>query len=113
MDLKITISTVSGRVVLAPQGELDLYGVPNLREAIIDQVARGNHNLVIDMLAVDFMDDTGQSTLVDGLRRVRAKDGSLVLVCTDSRIIKRLQIAGLTKVFSIFPTVDAAVTARR
>jgi anti-sigma B factor antagonist len=40
---------------------------------------------------------------------VRAHDGSLRLVCTQERLLKIFRITGLTKVFAIFDTVDAAV----
>ena len=49
--------------------------------------------------------------LVGGLKRVRAHDGSLRLVCTQERILKIFRITGLTKVFPIHATVDEARAA--
>jgi anti-sigma B factor antagonist len=51
--------------------------------------------------------------LVGGLRRVRAHDGSLDLVCTRQRILKILKITGLTEVFGIYETVDQAIAATK
>jgi anti-sigma B factor antagonist len=51
--------------------------------------------------------------LVGGLRRVRAHDGSLDLVCTQQRILKILKITGLTEVFGIHQTVDQAIAATK
>ena len=51
--------------------------------------------------------------LVGGLKRVRARDGSLDLVCTQQRILKIFRITGLTEVFGIYETVDQAIAARR
>ena len=51
--------------------------------------------------------------LVGGLKRVRAHDGSLDLVCTRERILKIFRITGLPKVFGIHQTVDQAITATR
>ena len=51
--------------------------------------------------------------LVGGLRRVRAHDGSLDLVCTQQRILKILKITGLTEVFGIYETVDQAIAATK
>ena len=50
---------------------------------------------------VEFLDSTGLGVLVGGLKRVRAHDGSLRLVCTQERILKIFRITGLTKVFPI------------
>jgi len=46
---------------------------------------------------------------VGGLKRLRSHDCDLLLVCTQSRILKVFEITGLTKVFSIHDSVDAAV----
>ena len=47
------------------------------------------------------------------LRRVRAHDGSLDLVCTQQRILKIFRITGLTEVFGIYETVDQAIAATK
>ena len=51
--------------------------------------------------------------LVGGLKRVRAHDGSLDLVCTQERVLKIFRITGLTKVFGIYQSVDQAIAARK
>ena len=55
----------------------------------------------------------GLGVLVGGLKRVRARDGSLDLVCTQQRILKIFRITGLTEVFGIYETVDQAIAAKR
>ena len=62
---------------------------------------------------VGFLDSTGLGVLVGGLRRVRAHDGSLDLVCTREPILKIFRITGLTEVFGIYQTVDQAIAARK
>ena len=62
---------------------------------------------------VDVLDSTGLGVLVGGLKRVRAHDGSLDLVCTQERILKIFRITGLTKVFGIHETVDGAIAAKK
>src|SRR6266496_3634003 len=62
---------------------------------------------------VEFLDSTGLGVLVGGLKRVRAHDGSLDLVCTQERILKIFRITGLTKVFGIHNTVDEAIAAKK
>src|SRR5690242_20214586 len=60
-----------------------------------------------------FLDSTGLGVLAGGLRRVRARDGSLDLVCTRPRILKILRITELTEVFGIYETVDQAIAAAK
>ena len=109
MDLSLATRTLGDRTVVAVTGEIDVYTAPKLREQIVTLVDEGQYHLVIDMSGVEFLDSTGLGVLVGGLKRVRAHDGSLALVCDEERILKIFRITGLTKVFPIFATVDEAV----
>ena len=112
MDLKLGHYDKDGIEVIDVQGEIDIYTAPRLRELLIDLVSKGNYQLVVNLEKVGFLDSTGLGVLVGGLRRVRAHDGSLDLVCTQERILKILKITGLTQVFGIYETVDQAIAAK-
>lgn len=108
MDLGLDVTERNGFAILAVKGEVDVYTAPRLRERIVELVSQGNHQIVVDLEGVDFLDSTGLGVLVGGLKRLRSHDGDLSLVCTQPRILKVFEITGLTKVFSIFDNVDAA-----
>jgi anti-sigma B factor antagonist len=111
VDLSLSTRTEGDRTVVEVGGEIDVYTAPRLREQLVDLVADGKYHLVVDMERVDFLDSTGLGVLVGGLKRVRAHDGSLRLVCTQERILKIFRITGLTKVFPIHDSVEDAVAA--
>jgi anti-sigma B factor antagonist len=113
VDLKLGHYVKDGIEVIDVQGEIDIYTAPRLRELLIDLVGKGSYRLVVNLDKVGFLDSTGLGVLVGGLRRVRAHDGSLDLVCTQQRILKIFRITGLTEVFGIYETVDQAIAARR
>jgi anti-sigma B factor antagonist len=112
VDLTLETREEGGRTVVAVGGEIDVYTAPKLREQLVDLVNDGRYHLVVDMEAVEFLDSTGLGVLVGGLKRVRAHDGSLRLVCTQERILKIFRITGLTKVFPIHESVSEAVAAQ-
>ena len=60
---------------------------PRPRELLIDLVNKNNYQLV-NLQKVEFLDSTGMGVLVGGLKRVRAQDGCLDLVCTQERVLK-------------------------
>lgn len=111
MDLSLATRTEADHVVVEVVGEIDVYTAPKLREAFIDLVAQGSYQLVIDMEQVEFLDSTGLGVLVGGLKRVRAHDGTLRLVCSQERILKIFRVTGLTKVFPIHASLDDALAA--
>ena len=113
MELKLGHSGKDGIEVVDVGGEIDIYTAPRLRELLIDLVSKNKYHLVINMDKVEFLDSTGLGVLVGGLKRVRAHDGSLDLVCTQERILKIFRITGLTKVFGIQQTVNQAIAAQK
>jgi anti-sigma B factor antagonist len=113
VDLKLGHHAKDGIEVIDVQGEIDMYTAPRLRELLIDLVSQGSYQLVVNLGKVGFLDSTGLGVLVGGLKRVRAHDGSLDLVCTQQRILKILKITGLTEVFGIYQTVDQAIAAAK
>jgi anti-sigma B factor antagonist len=114
MDLMLNeYSAAPDRTVIEVSGEIDVYTAPRLREALISLVDAGNFRLIVDMEGVEFLDSTGLGVLVGALKRVRAHDGSIDLVCTQGRILRIFRITGLSKVFDIYDSVDEAVASGR
>jgi len=89
--------------------ELKLRG--RLKSRLIDLVDQGQYQIIVDLEAVDFMDSSGLGVLVGGLKRVRARDGAVHIVCTKEKILKIFRITGLTKVFQIHDDQNAAVAS--
>jgi anti-sigma B factor antagonist len=102
---------VDGTTLVSVGGEIDVYTAPKLRDKITELVNSGHHTLVIDMEKVDFLDSTGLGVLVGGLKKVRAQDGSMSLICNQDRLLKIFRITGLAKVFTIHPDETAALSA--
>ncbi len=111
MELTLNHRREGDKTVLEVGGEVDVYTAPKLREKLVELVGEGLYDVVVDMTTVEFLDSTGLGVLVGGLKRVRAHDGSLELVCTQERILKIFRITGLTKVFPIHDSVDDALSA--
>lgn len=110
MDLMLNeYSAAAGVTVVEVSGEIDVYTAPRLREKLISLVDAGSYHLIVDMERVEFLDSTGLGVLVGGLKRVRAHDGSIDLVCTQGRILKIFRITGLSKVFDIYDSVGDAL----
>jgi anti-sigma B factor antagonist len=110
VDLGLEVEERGDVAVLAVSGEVDVATVPRLREQLHGLVASGTPRIVVNLDAVDFLDSTGLGVLVGALKRVRNNGGELALVCTAPRIRKVFEVTGLTKVFSLYDTVDAAAS---
>lgn len=111
MDLTLVTREADGATIVAVEGEIDVYTAPKLRDKITELVGDGIYHIVIDMEGVEFLDSTGLGVLVGGLKKVRAHDGSLQLVCNQDRLLKIFRITGLAKVFAIHSSAEAATSA--
>jgi anti-sigma B factor antagonist len=109
MDLELETSQRDGVAVLALRGEIDVYTAPRMRQAIVDLVDAGSLNIVVDMDKVDFLDSTGLGVLVEGLKRVKTRNGTLSLVVTQDKILKIFDITGLNKAFPIHGSLEDAL----
>lgn len=101
VDLSLETRQEGGRTIIEVGGEIDVYTAPRLRDKITELVSDGSYDLVVDMERVDFLDSTGLGVLVGGLKKVRAHNGSMRLICNQERLLKIFRITGLAKVFAI------------
>jgi anti-sigma B factor antagonist len=109
MDVSVHSFEEGGRTVVQVGGEIDVYTAPVLRERLAALHESGQHDLVVDLRAVRFMDSTGLGVLVGVLKRVRLAGGSLSLVIDSERILKVFRITALTQIFDIFDSVGDAL----
>ena len=112
VELSLDTRQHNGRTIIEVGGEIDVYTAPKLRDRISELVADGNYHLVIDMENVDFLDSTGLGVLVGGLKKLRAHDGSMQLICTQERLLKIFRITQLAKVFAIYESQADALAAQ-
>ena len=111
MDLSLETRHEDGHTIIEVGGEIDVYTAPKLRDKITELVGNGDYHLVIDMEKVDFLDSTGLGVLVGGLKKIRAQDGSMSLICSQDRLLKIFRITGLAKVFTIYDSEQTALSA--
>ena len=111
VDLTLETREADGKTVVAVGGEIDVYTAPKLRDKITELVGEGVYELVIDLSGVEFLDSTGLGVLVGGLKKVRAHDGTLTLVCNQDRLLKIFRITGLAKVFVIHDDAASALAS--
>jgi anti-sigma B factor antagonist len=95
--------------VISLAGEVDLYTAPEFKQQLLEVIAQGGKQVVVDFSSTTFIDSTTLGVLVGGVKRLRTNDGQLTLVCSDRNITKIFEITGLHRVFTIYPTRDEAV----
>ncbi len=110
MDIKVNTRALEDKAqVVEVAGEIDVYTSPKVKEKINELIEKGNYDLVINLEGVRYIDSTGLGVLIGALKRVREKDGSIKLVCTNPQIKKIFNITGLVKIFGIYDKEEDAL----
>ena len=100
----------SGSVrVLRVHGDLNEEGVPDLRLALMDCLAQGRTNVVLNVAGVAFVSYIGVGVLVERLGQLQAAKGDLKLACMSVYMRRLLRLMGLSHVFNTYETELQAI----
>lgn len=103
MNFKMDTRTLDkGVPVIELEGEVDVYTAPQLKQQMISILEGGAKEMIVDLTKVDYLDSTALGVLIGGLKRMRERDGNMVLVCPSPRIRRVFEITGLDKIFDIY-----------
>jgi anti-sigma B factor antagonist len=110
--LSIDLTTVKdGAVaVFALSGTLDIATSPTLRAALLEAADRDDHEMIVDLTQLEFLDSTGLGALIGAHKRASEHGGAVRLVAHEGQILRLLRITGLLEVFSVYPNLDAALS---
>ena len=92
--------------------KLDATVTPELKaEFLILCKPKVAHKLIVDMTEVQFCDSSGLSALLIADRTMREHGGSVHLVHVHKKVMDLIRISQLDRLFTINPTVEAAILA--
>jgi anti-sigma B factor antagonist len=105
------VSEVDGAAVVALTGDVDLQTSPTVRQQLLECL-ESNTRVVVDLSAVNYIDSSGVASLVEAFQVSRKKSAFFALANVSAAALRVLNLARLDKVFSIHPSVEAAVAAK-
>jgi anti-sigma B factor antagonist len=112
MDFWITGGPLDATTcVFEPHGEIDLATAPHLKAALDAAMDDGARYVLVDLEDVAFLDSTGLGVLLSAERKLRARDGKVIVVCKNRRIRRVFEIAGLSEVFTVTTSRGEALLA--
>jgi anti-sigma B factor antagonist len=110
--LKISARQVGDAVILDLTGDITLFNSPEIRKALIDQLReqRVSH-LIINMLAVPYVDSSGVASLVEGLKISRDLKSRFALYGLSKSARTVLELTHLLRIFEVHQTEQEALDA--
>ncbi len=99
--------------IIAVSGEIHVSTAPEFSRRLNAAIAKGKTAVVLDLTGTEFIDSTGLSVLLNGLRRVTRQRGRMVLVCTNPTVLRLFEITRLDTTFDIYARRDEALESVR
>jgi anti-sigma B factor antagonist len=95
--------------VITVRGEIHVLTAPQFAKRLNSAIESGKTTIVLDLSGLEFIDSTGLSVLLNGLRLVTQKQGRMALACANPTVLRLFQITSLETTFDIFADRAAAV----
>ncbi|MDQ1033604.1 anti-sigma B factor antagonist [Streptomyces sp. V3I8] len=112
-DLTLTTTHTAGPLaVLRIGGDIAMQTAPALRKEALDVIAQGHPHLILDLTGITFCDSSGFNALIGIMRCATAAHGSLTLAAVPDRMLRMLDLTGLSTIMQSYPDTDAAMNAR-
>ena len=96
-------------VVITVAGEIHATTAPEFSERLNAAIADGKTGVILDLTGVEFIDSTGLSVLLSGLRSVTLRGGRLALAVSNPTVLRLFEITRLDSTFDIEATVGDAL----
>ena len=108
MQIKIDRPT-EDKAILRPIGRMDVESSPTVRQAILDMVEQNISTIVVDLSQVEFMDSSGLSALISGMKALRRIEGRLNICNANAQIRTALRLTMLDRVLPVYDSLDMAL----
>ncbi len=112
LSIDIHIENRGEAIIFRLRGSLDIATSPAVRAALLEAAGAGNHNIVVDLSKLEFLDSTGLGALIGAHRRALENDGNVRLVVSDGPIARLLNITGLIRILAVYQSIDNALHDR-
>jgi len=99
---RVAVVTLAGRIDSSSAGDLE-----TALQALID---KGKRNLILDMSRVEFLSSSGLRVIVNAYKACK-EIGQLCVAQPSERAASSLSIAGIDKLFTIYPSREAAIAS--
>ncbi|HEY1424027.1 MAG TPA: STAS domain-containing protein [Candidatus Acidoferrum sp.] len=110
--LKIATRQVGEITILDLTGDITLFNSPEIRKALLTQLREKRvPHLLVNMLAVPYIDSSGVASLVEGLKASRELKSRFALYALSKSANTVLQLTHLLRVFEVHQTEQDALTA--
>ncbi|HOY66547.1 MAG TPA: STAS domain-containing protein [Candidatus Ozemobacteraceae bacterium] len=106
--LQITAEQVLGVVTIAADGEVDVYTLGKLKEAVTMALSTGLAHLVIDLGGVTYMDSSGLGLLLGLHKQLEKARGRLIVTGPSAAVREVFRVTNADRLLKVMNTREEA-----
>lgn len=106
--MEVSISTENNINIVAATGKIDSNTSGKFEEAVVKLIDEGALHLIINFENLDYISSAGLRILLLGLKKLKGKDGKIILCALKPHIKEVFEIAGFNSIFTIVETLEEA-----
>ena len=107
-EFSYTFDTLKNSAVVRLRGRAGYDQIPLLDNCFKAVQALTDHLVILDLTELSYIGSAGLGAIVSVKRAVEARQGRIVLAGLNPLVYDLFETAGLTKYFTIFPTLEEA-----
>jgi len=92
-------------------GSLDAHTFEKLEETLNQILAQKQFRIVADLSKVEYISSAGAGVFIGALSEAQEHDGNIVLLNPQGSVREGLELLGLTQIFKVVDTEEAALAA--
>lgn len=110
MSLTLEMDQVKDVLIVRLIGELDHHTASQVREAIENELDKGETmHLVLNLAELDFMDSSGLGVILGRFKRISQLGGKMSLCSIQPSVYRLMEMSGLFKILSTFDDESSAI----
>lgn len=103
------ITSKNRTLLIKLDGELDLVTAHEFREAVDRSMEEMlSQNLIIDLTRVTFLDSSGLGVILGRFRKIKARNGQMIIVASAGSIKRILELSGVLSFIPLCSTETEA-----
>ncbi|MDR9757838.1 MAG: STAS domain-containing protein [Thermacetogeniaceae bacterium] len=108
--MNLEIKNIGDILLVKIFGDFDLELADHCRREIDRNYEKqAVKNILFDLTGISFIDSSGLGVILGRYRRVKENEGNVVIASGDSRIIKILNLSGITRLIPVYPNTAQAL----
>ncbi len=99
--IRLRVLRACERTIVTARGDIDLSTAPLFESCLLQEVARGERDLVVNLSHTDYLDSSGLAVLLRIHKKLQEMHGHLSVVGCQPCVLRVFQIVGFQYLFPI------------